>query len=458
MTDIPITACIADDIEDYGNGISIDLISLEEVYKNQKTRPVVVNDVADEFSVGKTVDVINDLIRTHFDEDELNTIPSCDQGCTTGGFNTGLICPECNTEVVRSIERPLESQLWMRVPEQVTAFIHPRFWRHFEIIFSTTTFSLIEYLTNPTYRVVTARGYRGGNRQVERALDILKDEKVERGLNYFCRHFDRIMDIILQPKTFMMYCYNNPRLRLRAAIQFRAYIDEFRHCIFTRYLPFPSKLIMVSERGGTMNFIDKSMMDAFDAPKTIASIENSPVHLSDNVVQSRVVKTIKSMVGYFRNYYAVTCSRKNGMFRRQLGSTRSPFSGRAVIAPLPYAHEYDEVHTPWAWTVTLLRVHILNKLLRTESMTPPEAFKLIDAATVRYNEDIHDIILELISECPEGGIPIAMLRNPTLERLSDQYYRITNVLTDVNENAILLSNLVIKGMNGDYDGDIPLHA
>ena len=142
------------------------------------------------------------------------------------------------------------------------------------------------------------------------------------------------------------------------------------------------------------------------------------------------------------------------MFRRQLGSTRSPFSGRAVIAPLPYAHEYDEVHTPWAWTVTLLRVHILNKLLRTESMTPPEAFKLIDAATVRYNEDIHDIILELISECPEGGIPIAMLRNPTLERLSDQYYRITNVLTDVNENAILLSNLVIKGMNGDFDGDV----
>jgi hypothetical protein len=448
-----LVAEIVEDVVDLGNGISLDLISLEEQFANLKIRPIIVNDVADEFSVGKTVDVINDLIRTHFDEDELNTVPSCDHGCTVGGFNLGETCHECGTEVVRSIERPLESQLWMRVPDQVTAFVHPRFWRHFEVTFSTSSFSLIEYLTNPTYKVPVINGKRGGNKHIERVLDILAEEKIERGINFFCRHFDRIMDVILEPKRFLMYRFNNPAQRVREAIRFRAYINEFRDCIFTRYLPFPSKLIMVSERGGTMSFIDKTMTDAFDAPKTIASIENSPFRLSDKVVQSRVVKTIKLMSSYYQNYYTVTCSKKSGMFRRQLGSTRSPFTGRAVIAPLPYGHAYDEVHSPWAWTVTLLRVHILNKLLRLEYMTPPRAFRLIDEATVKYNRLIHDIINELIDECPEGGIPIAMLRNPTLERLSDQYFRITKVLTDVNENAILISNLVIKGSNADYDGD-----
>lgn len=104
------------------NGISLDIYSLEKDFDELKIEPIIINDVADEFSVGRTIDVINDLIRVSYDSDELNTVPSCEKGCTTGAFNydpiNPVVCEVCNTEVKSVINQPLLPQVWMRVPRK----------------------------------------------------------------------------------------------------------------------------------------------------------------------------------------------------------------------------------------------------------------------------------------------------------------------------------------------------
>lgn len=433
------------------NGISLKLVNLEQVFNRLTIKPVIVNEIAEQLSSGRAAEQINEIIRTHYPDDKLNTLPTCECGELVGGGNEGEICPNptCRTVCERIVDKPLQSQIWMRVPDGIPAFIAPRFWVLFTTYTTTKRFDLLEYLTDPQY----IPGGRGSNTssdpRVQAAMHVLKENHIKRGLDNFYFDFDRIMDVVLQPHNFNKFKGSkDPGRRRPPNEELRELITKYRDCIFTKHLPFPSRLVLVSEQAGPNTYIDPNMTPAFDAVKTLCSIENDPMMLSKRVIQSRTVKVIKLMADYYSNFKQNTCGRKKGIFRRQLGSTRSPYTGRAVIAPLAMAHAYDEIHTPWAWTVSLLRVHIANKLLRRD-YTPKQLFRLIDQYTRTYGVVLHEVINELIADCPEGGIPIALLRNPTLERLSNQNFRITKVLTNVDVYAILISVLAIKGSNAD---------
>lgn len=443
--------------EDYIlNGVSLNIVDIEKDFKELKTKPILVNDLADEFSVGKTVDVLNNLLRTHYESDELDTVPSCKEGCTTGMYNYDehepVICSVCNNPVELNITKKLESQVWMAPPPGALGFMHPRIYRLFVVYFRSTNFCLIEYLTNPTYHPKIIHGYVGGKKQSQMLVDALEAGGVKRGINYFIKNFDKVMNIVLNDPRHLEYRYSPRSKAVEVVEEFGAFIDKYRSRVFTRYLPFPSKAIMISESGGNAEFIDPNMGSAFDAPKTIASTIMAGDTLSSAVIQSRTMKVVKLMSDFYDGYYHVTSAGKGGMLRGQHGGTRGFFTGRAVIAPLPPGHEDDEVHTPWQWSVTILAVHLENKLIR-RGYTPREIFRIIDKASVDYCPLIDELFDELISECPEGGIPISMLRNPTLERGSNQYFRITAIIKNRDDNAILMCVKAVKAPNADFDGD-----
>lgn len=438
------------------NGISLVLKSHEQMFRKLKIRPIIINDIATQYSSIQAAEMVNELIRTHYADDKLNTLPSCGCGYLTGGFNEGLDCdqPDCpSPKVERIIDRPLEAQIWFRVPDGIPAFVSPRFWAFFNANFSVTKLDLMEWLTNPSYQPPTPY-----SDNVQAVMDCLADNGIERGLKFFYYNFDKIMDVVLNPNPFLKHKTGKEGrawAKEQACIKMRKFVRMYRDCIFTRYLPFPSKLVMVTEQSGSTTYVDPTMTPAFDAVKTLCSIENSPTRLSATTVNTRTVRVIKQLVQYYSGFKTETCGGKKGIFRRQLGSTRSPFTGRAVIAPLSMDHEYDEIHTPWAWTVSLLRVHIAGQLLKAPyNMTPPQILRKIDQGTVAYCPIIHEVINKMIADSPEGGIPLALLRNPTLERLSDQPFRITKVLTNTAVHAILISVLAIKGSNADFDGDM----
>ena len=440
------------------NGISLKLISHDKVFENTPN-PVIVNDIAATLATGRAAETINDLIRTHYPDDKLNTLPACECGLIVGGYNERLICGQCNTEVQRVVDRPLRSHIWMRTPAEIPAFISPRFWALFTDYTTTKRFDLLEWLTDPQY----IPGGRGNSTldkdpRVRAVADFIASKGIKRGLKHFYHDFDRTMGIILTPENFYRFKGGKDMPgEIPPYIELRDFIAKYRDCIFSRYLPFPSRIVLVSEQAGNNTYNDPNMSPAFNAVKTLCSIENDPMRLSTKAIESRTVKVIKLLTEYYTFFKQKTCGTKKGIFRRQLGSTRSPFTGRAVIAPLAMHHEYDEVHTPWAWTISLCRVLLENKLLGRD-FNPRELFRVIDKHTnnsVGPGADLLDEILnELISECPEGGLPIAMLRNPTLERLSDQLFRITKVIRNTKVYAIMISVLAVKGGNGDFDGDM----
>ena len=448
------------------NGISLELISHEKVYNRLTYKPIIVNDYAATLSTGAAAEKINELIRTHYQNDQLDTLPTCDCGLITGSANEGVLCDVCHTEVRRIVDRPLQSQIWMRTPDIVPAFISPRFWS----LFTTYTggnntngtskrFCLLEYLTDPMY----IPGGKGSNLAetnpaIRNAIKFLKDHQIERGLDKFYYDFDRIMAIILDPANFGKFKVSKDADRARPLCdELRELVTKYRDCIFTRYLPFPSRIIMVSEQTGNNAYIDPNSVPAFNAVKMLCSIENDPMRLSNRAIVSRTVRVIKLLAEYYNTFKQKTCGRKQGIFRRQMGSTRSPYTGRAVVTPQSGTHEYDEVHTPWGWTVALMSVQLSNKLLNRD-YNPRNITKLLDKHTNNSEgaggDLINELFNELIAECPEGGIPLQMLRNPTLERLSSQCFRITKVIRNTDVYAIKISVLAIRGSNCDFDGDM----
>lgn len=439
----------------FGNGISLIAENFQTQFKNIKGRPIIINHIAREHPSMAASEMINSLIRTHYEDDNLDTMARCTCGHLTGGFNEGLICPmpDCGTVVARSIDRPLESNIWLEVPEGIPAFISPTFWSMFNENMSSTKLDLLEWLTDPYYRPPLPI-----SENVKNVINYLESNGVKRGLANFYEDFDRIMELTLVPNPILKHRNGpsgKPWMKEALCRDMRTWVRKYRDCIFSPIMPFPSRIVFPSEQSGFTTYIDPNMPLAFDAVKTLCSIENSPTSLTPRKINTLVVKVIKQYTAYHQGFRKSTCGTKRGIFRRQLGSTRSPFTARAVIAPLAVAHEYDEIHTPWSMTVSLLRVDIASMLLKSPyDMNPRDIYKLIDDSTLTYNSLIHEVINKLIEQCPEGGIPVSMLRNPTLARLSNQIFRITKVITNVHVKAILISVLVIKGPNADFDGDM----
>ena len=442
-----------DDAHVLHNGTSMVLVNHEEKFKRLPYQPIIANEVAMANTAAKTAEIINDLIRQHFADDQLDTMPKCECGYWTKGHREGMTCPKCGNPVVRIVNRPLTAQVWMRVPEGISAFISPRFYALFSSYFSTTKFDMLQWLTDPAYVPGNKTVNAVQSPDVVKLTRYLADHGVPRGINNFYDNFDHIMDVVIKPQ-----CLAHKKQNVAPIIaDFKELIRRYRDCIFTRWLPFPSRLIFPSEQSGSMTYVDPTMLPAYDAIKTLCSIENSPRILSARSLITSSMRVNRLMVDYHTGFRSERGGGKKGLYRKQLGSTRSPYTARAVIAPIIGPHKYDEVHFPWALSVTLLSAQIINKLMKRK-MNPREMFRLIDRHTNDSEgagaEVLYEVMTTLIRECPEKGIPIQMLRNPTLERLSNQPFRITKIIRNTNIYAVLISVLVIKGPNADFDGDM----
>lgn len=435
-------------------GISLDIVSLEDVFDNMLYPPVVINDIVDYDSFQNTVDRINSVTKTVHDKEEIETSPSCRYGCTRGRYNYDpdepVICPVCETPVTSVLDDPIVPDVWMRVPDGVDAFIHPRIYSIMSNVlkFDGGRFNLLEWMTSPTYTIKKSKRKIVNTPPHVRMIEAFKEKGFERGINYFHRNFDEIIEFVLVDCARIGWDKN----KLGLVKSLYEFIHHYRECVFTQYLPFPPRQFMSCEQNGKTEYVDPNLKDAFDAPKIIADIETSSLPMSKKVLQSESMKVVRRMCSFFETYYSDTCHRKGGMLRGQLGRTRSSYTARAVIAPLAMAHCYDELHIPYGVAVSLFTVHIENKMLK-RGYTPREILSRIDQGTLSFDDEIYEIMMEIISECPEGGYPCAMLRNPTLVKLSNQYFRITDIHRDIHNYAIMISVLMTKAPNGDFDGD-----
>jgi len=416
-------------------GWSTRLVNLEHEFNNSSRPPIIAN----RFNVMLEDErrALNELILSKYEGDNLDTFPSCDCGYLKGAYNEGLECPKCNTHVQPVTERSIESMLWLEAPEGVSSFVSPIAW----IILSRamsygTKGNMFEYLVIPT---TTIQGTP--QKDTARFLNL----NIPRGINYFYEHFDEIIELL----------YREQLLKGRtngSAEDVLAFIKKYRDCIFTKYIPMPSRLGMITEKTSVHSYTDTNIVMAVDALRTITGAVWSPVPLTPRMMQARAMQANKKIAEYHNLFMKDSVGGKEGLSRSHLFAGRLHHTFRAVIVSLTDNHDYDELHIPWSIAVMVLKVHILNKLFK-RGFTPKQAFSFINEHIVVYNPILDEIFQELIAESPYGGIPCTFGRNPTLVRGSIQLFRITKVKTDPEVNAISLSVLAIRQPNADAFGE-----
>lgn len=431
-------------------GVYLKTVNYDTMFHSLSQPPIIVN----EFDISNEAERerLNSLIYTRYDGDTLSNIPQCDCGGLKGEYNVGTRhiknpdgTPGCGHLVQAITEKPLESLLWMEVPEGIPGFVNLTVWRILAKHLTYSGFNILEYLTNPFYRCAN---------KIPPIVAKVDSLGLPMGLKNFCEHYDHIID--------MLYRHRIITGRVAQRDKVYQYLKSVRDVTFTKRLPFPSKLGFITEENNGKTYADHKMAPALDAIWTIVSMYANGEDPSLKMRESRCVKAMTKLNDYYRDFETYTASKKEGIFRKLIYGTRPHWTYRAVISSLHEPHHYAELHLPWSLSVLLFKSHLNNKLL-ARGFTPNDMISLLYKNTLCSHVLLETLFKELIDEAPEElleyagrsitGISTSLGRNPTLRRGSIQHFKITKIKDDPSINTISLSTLVLKAPNADYDGD-----
>lgn len=413
----------------------VEIVDYARLFATTSTPPIIANDF--DISSDEAREDLNALLYTHYNGDTLGVLPQCLCGELKSAHLLHKECPTCRTEVQYITQMQLEPILWVAPPSGVLTLMNPQVWTMMSRALSYGALNILEYLCNPNMTLPAVQP-----KEAQRFLQL----KIPRGINYFYQNFDQILGSLFD---FNLVFANKPR---RSKEEFRQFIEKYRDRIFTRYLPCPSRISLITEKTVTSSYAEPTMPMVVNAVLTITSTENSTRPLSIEVKQARATEAIKRFAAYHQEVQKNVLFRKEGWSRKQLFGTRLHWTFRGVITSLSENHERDELHMPWSMSVMLFQMHLFNKLLAL-NYTPDEAYCLVEENVLQYNPLIDKLLMELIAESPHGGIATLLGRNPTLARGSIQMFRITKIEKDPRINSISMSVLTLKEANADFDGD-----
>ncbi|WP_257291124.1 hypothetical protein [Endozoicomonas sp. ONNA1] len=418
------------------NGLILDIVDYDEAFRQLPQKPILLND----FKIGDADSraQLDLLLRSNYEGDIITSIPSCACGHIQGGYNLGTVCISCNTAVEKTTEREISSALWIRVPEGVKAFIHPRMWGFLTSKFTTSGgCNIIRWLVDTTYN---------DNEDKSNGVKLLKKAGFPRGINAFYENYTSLIEFLFEHPHLLK---GTPSVAQRQSL--KKFLLDNRDKAFCEFLPIPSKTFFVSESSPTAKYVDKNLQYCMDAVNSITSI-SVMLNPTPKKLERRVVSCILKLAEFY-DYLYKTIGKKPGLIRKHIVGSRLHFTFRGVITSISAPHRYNEIHLPWGIAVGIFEMHITSLMLK-EGYTPLEIeHKLVDCAE-KYDEQIYGYLMKVInSHKSNSGYPILFNRNPTLARLSIQQLYVTQVKTDPHDRSIGMGVLILAGPNADFDGD-----
>lgn len=409
------------------SGIILDTVNYPSLLNSLRVPPIFVNDL--DRRVQEHAELLDRYLLTNYETATFTMIPSCECGKLVGGYLRGKTCPECHSEVLAHTETPIQSNLWLHVPEGIPAFISPIVYNELTSAFESNKIDVIRWVADVHYKA---------NFDGHPVISYLKAMGVKRGYLYFLENFWMIIDLLLEKRV---YTSNSDK---RAHI--KQWLMDHQDDIFTPVLPLPNRVSLVVEKTVTGRYSELSKFGGgVEAAMTIASLKTRIEPASIAIKESVTIKSIILLAEHAKNQYKFGLGRKEGFIRKHICGTRMPFTARNVITSLHGIHEYDELHIPWAQAIGLLRLHLTNKFLKA-GYTPNEISDILMGHVNKYHPEIDRYLKELIAESKFKGIPVVFNRNPTLLRSSIQQFYITKVKSyDIGDNTISLSCLTLAG-------------
>ena len=415
-------------------GVYLELVNYTKLFQDKKNEPIIVNNLDE--STEEEKENFNKLIYTKYNSDLLSNLPTCECGEINGEYNIGIVCQQCNTPVVSKMDQELEPIIWIKAPIGVRALINPTVWSIITEHFTKSGFDIISWICDTNYRPTS------NNVRIPAMMEEILSLGIERGFNNFVDNFDSVMFKLFNIKGMRQGVKKDELHPIEIMLK------RFRDCIFSEYLPVPNRALLVLENASLGSYADNISAGAIDAIRTLCGIDNELAWHSVRTKENRTVKTISQLAQYYDMLAGNTLAKKGGVFRKHVFGTRCHFSFRGVITAITEAHNYDEIFIPWGIGISLLRIHLVNKLLR-RGYTPNEAIALLNEHVEKFSPLLDNLFKELIAESPGGRLASTLQRNPSLERASAQAMFIPKVKQDPSDTTIGLSALALKGFNAD---------
>lgn len=406
-----------------------ELINFNEMFYQLKEPPIIINDLPN--TTEDEREYIKQLITTRYSSDMLSILPSCQCGQTRGEFEVRYECPECKTIVKSQIDEDIEPLVWFRRPKDVAPLMNPIVFTMLRHRFKKSGYEIMNWLTDTTYTT---------DRKQPTVLNNILATGIQRGYNYFVENFDTVMDVLFSIKDF--------KLKRGKRDYLRELIGIYRHQIFSDYIPLPNKSLLVIENTNVGRYVDNTIVAGIDVISSIASIDRKFINHHVRVRENRTAKCISRLGVFYETFISKNVSPKPGLFRKHIFGSRTHFSFRAVITSLTKAHAYNEIHIPWGVGVTVLRDHLLSKMLKL-GYALNDAIGILHGHVHNYNVMLDQFMKEIIAESPKGSLVCILQRNPSLLQGSAQRMNITHVKTDPNDNTIGMSILCVRAPNAD---------
>jgi hypothetical protein len=361
-----------------------ELVDFNTMLAQLREPPIFINDLVNISEEER--EKIRDMITTRYSSDMLSIMARCTCGETTGeaAASLGQRCPKCGTKVHSFVNEDIEPLIWFRKPATVRALINPMVWVILKNRFKKSGFSVIQWICDTTYRAAV--------KQPKVIVDIA-NLGIQRGYNNFVDNFDTIIKTLLTMKDF--------RVKKDQIDYVPRFLTDFRHMIFSDFIPLPNKSILVIEKTNVGTYIDKIIIGALDAINMITSIDSELVGHSAKVQENRTIKAIVKLSEFYEGFHRVVESGKPGTYRKHIFGSRTRFSFRAVVSSLTGNHKYDELHIPWFVAMTAYRPLLLNRLLR-RGYEHNAAIGLMYGHVEKYHKTLHDIFNELLAEAHDA--------------------------------------------------------
>lgn len=340
---------------------------------------IIVNDLPCDSELDRIH--IERITSTRYDKKELlSTVPSCACGETKMGFNLGVTCTKCGTEVTMNASN-IQSELWIRAPDSIAGLILPIFavMLNDALKIGGKKYSGFAYLLNPSHKEP-----KGNDGRVKLFKRFFGD--VPRGINNFIANIELILERI--------ELFNQKRGR-ELSVFYRMHKDK----VFPEYLAIPSRLTMLVEDTNVYTYYDKAIDKAIESVYTVAGISTEA---SIKKTETRIATAILNLAEYLVNTFETMYAGKPGLMRKAILGSRLPYALRAIVTSIHGPHDYRFAKIPKSLAVMIMKPAIMGKL-RRQGMTHVEAYDYVKANTLKPTQRIMDILYEFVEESRENN-------------------------------------------------------
>jgi len=435
----------------YSRPLYMDYEDYDYQHDTSRHTPVYLNNF--DFNLEEDREELIRLTRMEFQGNSFDTVASC--GCGNpkmrGNYLIGSnkVCPMCGNKAELFLDKGEDTNLWLRVPEGVRAFVNIGFFSNFfnNVSIGSPKVCIPRYFIDPVYRKVVKKQTNPTRVIIATMLEELGIEEID--LNSFHEHCDSIMQWILVGNGRRYF--NKPN---QDGMQYYELYLRNRHLAFCNYIKVPDRYNMVLEKSG------KEIYSYAHQPATaklyIAIADtlksNSVVKLSDAERKKNVEIVGKNLVALADQYRKVNNPKalfnKPAINRKHVCSGALPFTGRSVITSQTGIIDTDQLLVPWKMCLAMLEIHITSFLYR-RGHTPYQARTRINKAAYH----IDPLIDEFFRDMEENRkCLIQSGRNPSIEFLSLRCFFL-KVNRDLEDESIKIPILACKQQNADFDGD-----